>query len=38
MYMSIASIEQEPSVAVKPPHWLLKGLAFVGRRLGYTLD
>jgi mannose-6-phosphate isomerase-like protein (cupin superfamily) len=38
MYMSIASVEQEPSVAVKPPQWLLKGLAFVGRRLGYGLD
>jgi quercetin dioxygenase-like cupin family protein len=38
MYMSIASIEQEPSVTVKPPHWLLEGLALVGRRLGYRLD
>jgi quercetin dioxygenase-like cupin family protein len=38
MYMSIASIEQEPSVAVKPPQWVLKTLAFVGRRLGYKLN
>ncbi|CAN5243222.1 hypothetical protein BH24ACT19_BH24ACT19_13450 [soil metagenome] len=38
MYMSMASIEQAPSVTVKPPHWLLRGLAFIGRRLGYTLD
>lgn len=38
MYMSVASIEGEPSVTVKPPHWLIRGLAFVGRRLGYTLE
>ena len=38
MYMSIASVEQEPSVAVTPPQWLLRALAFIGRRLGYTLN
>lgn len=38
IYMSVASIEQEPSITVKPPHWLIRGLASIGRRLGYTLD
>ena len=37
MYMAIASVEQEPSVAVKPPQGLLRLLAFIGRRLGYSL-
>jgi len=23
---------------VKPPQWVIRGLAFIGRRLGYTLN
>ncbi len=37
IYMSIASVNYPPSVAVKPPQWLVGVLAFIGRRLGYTL-
>ena len=38
IYMSMASIKHSPSIAVKPPHWLVIGMAFVGRRLGYKLS
>lgn len=38
IYMSMASKEYPPSVAVKPPHWLIMMMAFVGRRLGYKLS
>jgi hypothetical protein len=37
IHMSLASVEQEPSVTVRPPYWLLRGLAAIGRRLGYKL-
>ncbi|MDP9357922.1 MAG: cupin domain-containing protein [Chloroflexota bacterium] len=37
IYMAMSSVEHRPDVAVKPPQWLIRGLAFVGRRLGYTL-
>ncbi|MGH2663494.1 MAG: cupin domain-containing protein [Actinomycetota bacterium] len=38
IYLSVALTEQRPSVSVKPPHMLIRGLAFIGRRLGYTLE
>jgi quercetin dioxygenase-like cupin family protein len=38
IYVSMASVEQSSSVQVKPPHILIRGLAFIGRRLGFTLD
>jgi mannose-6-phosphate isomerase-like protein (cupin superfamily) len=38
IYMSMSAVEHRPDVPVKPPHWVVKALAFVGRRLGYTLD
>jgi Cupin domain len=38
IYMSMASVEYPPSVAVKPPQRVVKTLAFLGRRLGYTLE
>jgi mannose-6-phosphate isomerase-like protein (cupin superfamily) len=38
IYMSMSAVELQPDVPVKPPQWMMKALAFVGRRLGYTLD
>lgn len=38
IYMSMSGVEHRPDVAVKPPQWVVKGLAFIGRRLGYTLN
>ncbi len=38
IHMSLASVEQEPSITIRPPYWLLRTLAFAGRRVGYTLD
>jgi quercetin dioxygenase-like cupin family protein len=38
IYLSLAAVEQGTSVQVKPPQMLLRGLAFIGRRLGYTLE
>jgi mannose-6-phosphate isomerase-like protein (cupin superfamily) len=38
IYISVALVEQRPSVSVKPPHMLIRALAFMGRRLGYTLE
>jgi quercetin dioxygenase-like cupin family protein len=38
IYISMASVEQGTSVSVKPPQMLIRGSAFIGRRLGYTLE
>ena len=38
IYKSMSGVEHRPDVPVKPPRWVMKALAFVGRRLGYTLD
>jgi mannose-6-phosphate isomerase-like protein (cupin superfamily) len=38
IYMSMSAVEHRPDVAVKPPQWVVRGLAFMGRRLGYRLD
>jgi mannose-6-phosphate isomerase-like protein (cupin superfamily) len=38
IYMSMSGVEHHFDVAVKPPQWVLRGFAFIGRRLGYTLD
>jgi hypothetical protein len=37
IYLSLAAVEQGTSVQVKP-QMLLRGLAFIGRRLGYRLE
>ncbi|MPZ15809.1 MAG: hypothetical protein GEU73_15535 [Chloroflexi bacterium] len=34
IYISVASMEQWPSVSVKPPQLLIRGPAFIGRPLG----
>jgi quercetin dioxygenase-like cupin family protein len=38
IYLSMAFVEHRTSVQVKPPDVLLRGLAFIGRRLGYRLE
>ncbi len=38
IYMSMSGVEHQPDLPVKPPPWVLRGLAFIGRRLGYTLN
>jgi len=38
IYMSMSAVQNRPDVPVKPPFWILRAMAFVGRRLGYTLD
>lgn len=38
LYMSMSGIKHRPDVPVKPPYWVVQMMAFVGRRLGYTLE
>lgn len=38
IYMSMSAVKHRPDVAVKPPQWLVETMAFIGRRLHYTLD
>ncbi len=38
IYMSMSGVEHRPDVPVKPPQWVMKGFAFIGRRLRYTLN
>lgn len=37
MYMSMSAMEYRPDVSVKPPQWLVRLLAFLGRRIGLAL-
>jgi quercetin dioxygenase-like cupin family protein len=38
IYVSMAAAEQGTAVQVKPPQVLIRGLAFIGRRLGFRLE
>jgi quercetin dioxygenase-like cupin family protein len=38
IYMSMSWEKYRSDVPVKPPQWALRGLAFIGRRLGYRLS
>jgi quercetin dioxygenase-like cupin family protein len=38
IYLSMASVEYDPSVNKKPPQIMIRGLAFIGRLLGYNLS
>jgi quercetin dioxygenase-like cupin family protein len=38
VYMSMSAVKYQPDVTVKPPQWMINGIAFIGRRLGFTLD
>lgn len=37
IYLSMAAMEHRPDVPTKPPQWVIRGLAFIGQRLGYRL-
>ena len=38
IYLSMALVERGTSVSLKPPNNVIRALAFIGRRLGLTLD
>lgn len=38
IHMSMSAVRHEPDVPVKPPAWLVRTMAFIGRRLGFTID
>lgn len=38
IYMSMSANEHRPDVAIRPPPWVMRTMAFIGRRLGYTLE
>ena len=38
IYMSMSAIKHRPDVAVKPPQVVVNLMAWLGRRLGFTLD
>jgi quercetin dioxygenase-like cupin family protein len=38
IYMSMSAAQYQPDVTVRPPQWVVNAMAFLGRRLGYTLD
>ena len=38
MHMSLSAVKHRPEVSVRPPFWIVKLMAFLGRRLGYTLE
>lgn len=38
IHMSMSAMEYRPDVTVKPPQWVVRGFAFIGRRLGCRLN
>jgi mannose-6-phosphate isomerase-like protein (cupin superfamily) len=38
IYMAMSAAKHRPDVAVKPPQAVIRGLAFIGRLLGYELN
>lgn len=38
MHMAMSAVRHRPDVTVKPPQWVVNAMAFIGRRLGFTLD
>jgi quercetin dioxygenase-like cupin family protein len=38
MYLSMSAVEHEPDVPVRPPYWVVKLLAALGRRIGLRLN
>ena len=37
IYMALSAVEHQPDVTVRPPQWLVKATASVGRLLGFRL-
>ena len=38
IYLSMSAVAHRPDVAVKPPQWVVNSMAYIGRRLGFTLE
>ena len=38
VHMSMSAVRHQPDVPVRPPAWLVRTMAALGRRLGYTID
>jgi len=38
MYMCMSAVRYRPDRTVKPPMWVVNSMAWIGRRLGYTLE
>lgn len=38
IYMCMSAVRHRPDVTVRPPSWVVQTMAFLGRRLGYTLE
>lgn len=38
IHMSMSGVRHQPDVPVKPPLWLVRAMAFIGQRLGYSID
>lgn len=38
MHMSMSATRHQPDVPVRPPAWLVRVMAFIGHRLGYSID
>lgn len=38
IYMSMSAARHKPDVAVKPPQWVVNTMAFIGKRLGWSLE
>ncbi len=38
MHLSMSAVRHRPDITVKPPQWIVNFMAFLGRRLGYSLD
>jgi mannose-6-phosphate isomerase-like protein (cupin superfamily) len=37
IHLCMSAAEHKPDVPVKPPQWVIKAMAFLGRRLGFTI-
>lgn len=38
MHLCMSAVKHRPDVQVSPPPWVIRTMAFIGRRLGYTLE
>lgn len=38
IHMSMSAVRHKPDVTVKPPQWVVNFMAYLGRRLGYSID
>lgn len=38
IYMSMSAVRHRPDATVKPPQWVVNLMAFIGRRLGFSIE